>query len=124
MAPQSPEADRWLTWFYYTQGSEAFKGDLYFYSVDHDLRGKLGEIDGEQMPGGDDDRRPTTTSPRRRTANAPPADQGRLVHRDDDIGHFPMSENHAVFRRYLIQALEDPAGQGRSSVADRHHQRR
>ncbi len=22
------------------------------------------------------------------------------------IGHFPMSENHAVFRRYLIQALE------------------
>ena len=28
MAPQSPEADRWKTWFYYTQGSEAFKGDL------------------------------------------------------------------------------------------------
>ena len=23
-----------------------------------------------------------------------------------EIGHFPMSENHAVFRRYLIQALE------------------
>ena len=23
-----------------------------------------------------------------------------------DIGHFPMSENHAVFRTYLIQALE------------------
>ena len=22
------------------------------------------------------------------------------------IGHFPMSENHAVFRTYLIQALE------------------
>ena len=50
MAPQSPEADRWKTWFYYTQGSEAFKGDLYFYSVDHDLRDKLGEIDGEQCP--------------------------------------------------------------------------
>ncbi len=56
MAPQSPEADRWKTWFYYTQGSEAFKGDLYFYSVDHDLRGKLGDIDGDQCPGGDDDR--------------------------------------------------------------------
>ena len=25
----------------YSQGAEAFKGDLYFYSVDHDLRGKL-----------------------------------------------------------------------------------
>jgi pimeloyl-ACP methyl ester carboxylesterase len=29
--------DWWLTWHYYTQGLEAFKGDLYFYSVDHDL---------------------------------------------------------------------------------------
>jgi len=26
MAPQSPDADRWKTWFYYSQGSEAFKG--------------------------------------------------------------------------------------------------
>jgi pimeloyl-ACP methyl ester carboxylesterase len=23
-----------------------------------------------------------------------------------EIGHFPMSENHAVFRTYLLQALE------------------
>jgi pimeloyl-ACP methyl ester carboxylesterase len=23
-----------------------------------------------------------------------------------EIGHFPMSENHAVFRGYLLQALE------------------
>jgi hypothetical protein len=23
-----------------------------------------------------------------------------------DIGHCPMSENHAVFRTYLLQALE------------------
>jgi hypothetical protein len=23
-----------------------------------------------------------------------------------EIGHFPMSENHATFRRYLIQGLE------------------
>ena len=38
MAPQSPDKDRWLTWNYYSQGSEAFKGDVYFYSVDHDLR--------------------------------------------------------------------------------------
>ncbi|MDP8951094.1 MAG: alpha/beta fold hydrolase, partial [Actinomycetota bacterium] len=50
MAPQSPEQDRRATWFYYTQGSEAFRGDLYFYSVDHDLRGRLGEIDGEKCP--------------------------------------------------------------------------
>lgn len=30
MAPQSPDQDRWLTWHYYTQGSEVFRGDLYF----------------------------------------------------------------------------------------------
>ncbi|MCW2537434.1 MAG: Pimeloyl-ACP methyl ester carboxylesterase [Modestobacter sp.] len=24
----------------------------------------------------------------------------------EDIGHFPMGENHEVFRRYLLQALE------------------
>ncbi|MGY1761824.1 alpha/beta fold hydrolase [Geodermatophilus sp. SYSU D00779] len=24
----------------------------------------------------------------------------------EDIGHFPMSENHEVFRRHLLQALE------------------
>lgn len=24
----------------------------------------------------------------------------------EDIGHFPMSENHPVFRTYLLQALE------------------
>ena len=50
MAPQSPEKDRWLTWHYYTQGSEAFKGDLYFYSVDHDLRNELKNIDGHKCP--------------------------------------------------------------------------
>ena len=34
----------------YTQGSEAFKGDLYFYSVDHDLRSELQNIDGHKCP--------------------------------------------------------------------------
>ena len=24
----------------------------------------------------------------------------------EDIGHFPMSENHPVFRTYLLQALD------------------
>ena len=38
MAPQSSNKDRWATWFYYTQGSEAFRGDLYFYSLDHEWR--------------------------------------------------------------------------------------
>ncbi len=29
VAPQSPGKYRWLSWYYYSQGSDAFKGDLY-----------------------------------------------------------------------------------------------
>lgn len=106
MAPQSPEADRWKTWFYYTQGSEAFKGDLYFYSVDHDLRGRLGEIDGERCPvvmlTGEYDYL-TTPADSARTANE--ITNGTFIEMPK-IGHFPMSENHEVFRRYLLQGLK------------------
>jgi pimeloyl-ACP methyl ester carboxylesterase len=106
MAPQSPDADRWATWFYYAQGSEAFKGDLYFYSVDHDLRGKLHEIDGEACPivmlTGTYDYL-TTPEDSRRTASQI---KGAEFIEMKDIGHFPMSENYPVFRGYLTQALE------------------
>jgi pimeloyl-ACP methyl ester carboxylesterase len=106
MAPQSPEADRWKTWFYYTQGSESFKGDLYFYSVEHDLRDKLDQIDGERCPvvmltGTYDYLTPPDHG--RRTADH--IKKAQFIEMED-IGHFPMSENHEVFRRYLMQALE------------------
>jgi pimeloyl-ACP methyl ester carboxylesterase len=105
MAPQSPEADRWKTWFYYSQGSEAFKGDLYFYSVDHDLRDKLVEIDGDQCPvvmlTGDYDYLTTPEDSSRTAAHIKNAEFIEMK----GIGHFPMSENHAVFRTYLLQAL-------------------
>jgi pimeloyl-ACP methyl ester carboxylesterase len=106
MAPQSPEADRWKTWFYYTQGSESFKGDLYFYSVDHDLRDKLDQIDGDRCPvvmlTGTYDYL-TTPDDGRRTADH--IKNGQFIEMED-IGHFPMSENHEVFRRYLLEALD------------------
>jgi pimeloyl-ACP methyl ester carboxylesterase len=106
MAPQSPEADRWKTWFYYTQGSESFKGDLYFYSVDHDLRDKLDQIDGDRcrvvMLTGTYDYL-TTPDDGRRTADH--IKNGQFIEMED-IGHFPMSENHEVFRRYLLEALD------------------
>ncbi|MGH3250931.1 MAG: alpha/beta fold hydrolase, partial [Trebonia sp.] len=106
MAPQSPESDRWKTWFYYTQGSEAFKGDLYFYSVDHDLRSELGEIDGDRCPvvmlTGEYDYL-TTPEDGQRTAGKI---RGASFIKMKDIGHFPMSENYPVFRGYLLRALE------------------
>jgi pimeloyl-ACP methyl ester carboxylesterase len=106
MAPQSPERDRRLTWFYYTQGSEAFKGDLYFYSVDHDLRDRLGEIDGERCPvvmlTGDYDYLTTPDDGRRKASQIKGAEFIEMK----DIGHFPMSENYPVFKQYLEQALQ------------------
>ncbi|MGX9901347.1 alpha/beta fold hydrolase [Arthrobacter sp. SA17] len=105
MAPQSPEADRWKTWFYYSQGSEAFKGDLYFYSVDHDLRGKLGEIDTDKcavvLMTGDYD---YLTTPEDSARTASQIRNGEFIEMKD-IGHFPMSENYPVFKGYLVQAL-------------------
>lgn len=106
MAPQSPEPDRWKTWFYYTQGSETFKGDLYFYSVDHDLRGSLTQIDGSRCPvvmlTGEYDYL-TTPEDGQRTADKI---RGASFIKMEQIGHFRMSENYPVFRGYLQRALE------------------
>jgi len=106
MAPQSPDRDRWATWFYYSQGSEAFKGDLYYYSVDHDLRGTLDQIDTSRCPlvmltGEYDYLTPPEAS--RRTAEAI---AGAEFIEMKGIGHFPMSENYPVFKGYLMQALD------------------
>ncbi len=105
MAPQSPDADRWATWFYYSQGSEAFKGDLYFYSVDHDLRGKLEEIDTSKCPlvmlTGDYD---YLTPPEHSRETAEQITGAEFIEMKG-IGHFPMSENYPVFKAYLEQAL-------------------
>ena len=105
MAPQSPDMDRWLTWHYYTQGSEVFKGDLFFYSVDHDLRGKLGGIDTRRCPvvmmTGTYD---YLTPPEATEATARQIPGGIYIEMED-IGHFPMSENYPLFAVYLKEAL-------------------
>lgn len=106
MAPQSPDMDRWLTWHYYSQGAEVFKGDLYFYSVEHDLREDLEKIDGERCPvimlTGDYD---YLTPPEASEATASRIKGAQFI-RMDQIGHFPMSENYPVFKKYLMQALQ------------------
>jgi pimeloyl-ACP methyl ester carboxylesterase len=106
MAPMSPDKDRWLTWHYYSQGAEAFKGDLYFYSVDHDLRDKLSQIDGERCPvvmlTGTYD---YLTPPSATKETADQIKGGSFIEMKD-IGHFPMSENYPVFKEYLVQALQ------------------
>jgi pimeloyl-ACP methyl ester carboxylesterase len=51
IAPQSPIASRDETlWTYKQSGPGVFKGDLYFYRVDGDLRGKVDRIDTAVCP--------------------------------------------------------------------------
>lgn len=117
MAPQSPERDRWETWFYYAQGSETFKGDLYYYSVDHDLRDQLDQVKLDGCPlvllTGEYDYL-TTPEESRRTAEAI---EGAEMIEMTGIGHFPMSENYPVFRRYLEQALDRIAQRKQQTAA-------
>ena len=105
MAPQSPDMDRWLTWFYYSQGSEAFKGDLYFYSVDHDLRNELQNIDGRRCPVVMMTGTYDYLTPPEESENTARQIAGGVYIEMTDIGHFPMSENYPVFRIYLKEAL-------------------
>jgi hypothetical protein len=99
--------DRWLTWFYYSQGSESFKGDLYFYSVDHDLREDLERIDGRKCPvimmTGTYD---YLTTPEM-TENTARRIKGGVYIEMEDIGHFPMSENPDAFLGYLRPVLDE-----------------
>jgi pimeloyl-ACP methyl ester carboxylesterase len=105
MAPQSPDQERWKTWFYYSQGAESFRGDLYFYSVDHDLREHLREIDGERCPvvmlTGDYD---YLTTPEMTKETAEQIKGAEFIEMKG-IGHFPMSENPPMFNQFFAQAL-------------------
>ena len=45
----APDKERWETLWHYMQGGPGvFKGDLYFYKVDGDIRARVAEIDGRK----------------------------------------------------------------------------
>jgi pimeloyl-ACP methyl ester carboxylesterase len=108
IAPQSPALYRHETlWQYMQSGPGVFKGDLYFYRVDADLRGKLGDIDTARCPlyllTGEYDFSCTAEDTLRTAAGIP----GTKVTIMEEIGHFPMSENPEEFRSYLLPVLEE-----------------
>ena len=107
MAPQSPDASRWETLWHYMQGGPGvFKGDLYFYRVDGDLRDRVGKIDTKLCPlyllTGEYDFSCTPED----TARTAKQIAGAEVTVMKELGHFPMSENPAQFRRYILPILE------------------
>ena len=107
IAPTSPDVPRHETlWMYKQGGPGVFKGDLYFYRVDGDLRAKIAAIDTTVCPlyllTGEYDFScmPEDTL---RTAQGIPGAEVTIM---KNLGHFPMCENPDQFRGYLLPILE------------------
>ena len=107
MAPTSPDEARWETlWGYLASGPGIFKGDLYFYRADSDYRGQVADIDTGKCPvflltgAYDFSCTPEDTA---RTAAQIDGAEATIM---DNLGHLPMSENPALFRRYIQPVLD------------------
>ena len=105
MAPQSPEEYRRETWWYYSQSAPGvFKGDLWFYSVDHDFRDKCEHIPGTVplyfMTGVYD----WACTPEKTECTAKRVKNSECIIMEE-IGHFPMCENPVQFKKYLMPVL-------------------
>lgn len=105
MAPQSPEAERDETRWHYMQGGPGvFKGDMWFYKVDGDMREEIGKIDTSAVPihllTGEYDYSCTPEDS---------AELAAILGVDltvmPEMGHFPMSENPMKFLEYLRPVL-------------------
>jgi len=107
MAPQGPAPSRWETlWHYMQSGPGVFKGDLYFYRAEPDWSADLARIDTRVCPlyllTGEYDFSCTPED----TARTAQHIAGAQVTVMRELGHFPMSENPAQFRRYILPVLD------------------
>ena len=106
-APSSPEAGRRENWWYYSQsGPGVYKGDVYFYCEDWDGREDVRRIDTGRcrvsLLTGEYDYS-ATPDMTRAVAEAIPGARFTVM---AGIGHFPMVENYARFRPYLMAELD------------------
>ena len=107
VAPQSPEEFRWETlWGYLCSGPGIFKGDLHFYREDSDYRDRSPKINTRLCPvyllTGEYDFS-CTPEDTKLTARSIPGSEVTIM---ESLGHFPMSENPPLFRRYLVPVLQ------------------
>ena len=106
MSPTSPEAYRRETVFVYSQGAPAaFKGDLYYYSVDHDVRQSAANVDTEKVAvailNGEYDWSGTPERGRELADLIPGASYQTM----EGLGHFPMSEDPERFLEIIRPVL-------------------
>jgi len=111
MAPTSPDALRHETLWVYSQGAPAvFKGDLYYYSIDHDVRETAGRIDTRQTSvdilNGEYDWSGTPELGAALAKLIPGARYATMT----GLGHFPMSENPELFLATIRPVLARIAG--------------
>lgn len=106
-APMSPEESRRENWWYYAQsGPGVYRGDVMFYSFDWDAREDIKRIDTARcrvslLAGSFD--YSATPAMTRAVAEAIPGSRFTVM---EGIGHFPMIEHYALFRRYLMPELD------------------
>ncbi len=107
MSPTSPEAYRKETSQVYAAGwPPAFRGDLWYYVVDCDLRETASGIDTSRVAvhilNGEYD----TSGAMELGQAAHAAIAGSTWRGMDGVGHFPMSENPDAFMDYLLPILD------------------
>jgi pimeloyl-ACP methyl ester carboxylesterase len=108
MSPTSPEPLRRETAWVYSQGAPpVFKGDLYYFSVDHDLRATAREIDTSRVAvyllTGEYDWAATPAMSRELSEQIP----GARYRAMEGLGHFPMSEDPERFLEYVRPVLDE-----------------
>ncbi|WP_127904161.1 alpha/beta fold hydrolase [Solirhodobacter olei] len=106
MSPTAPEARRRAAAWIYSQGAPGiYPGDLAFYSEEFDGDATARQIDARSLP--------VALLSGAYDYSATPSDGARLAElmpgafhlRMENLGHFPMCEDPATFRPYLMRAL-------------------
>jgi pimeloyl-ACP methyl ester carboxylesterase len=115
MSPTSPEKFRRETAWGYSQGAPpVFKGDLYYYSVDHDLADTAQQIDTTRVPlyllTGEYDWASTPAMSEELAARI----KGVKYKTMKGLGHFPMSEDPERFIEYVAPILKEISAAAKS----------
>jgi pimeloyl-ACP methyl ester carboxylesterase len=110
MAPQTPEIDRRLSMFYYSQAAAGvMKGGVYSWSREHDMTDTVAEIDTSKTPlymlTGEYDYLATPALSAATAAKIP----GVTLQIMSGLGHFPMTEDYAAFKSYIVPVLNEIA---------------
>jgi pimeloyl-ACP methyl ester carboxylesterase len=106
VGPNAPLAERWETLWHYMQGGPGvFKGDLFFYQKDGDIRHRVADIDVSRCPlfllSGEYDYS-CTPDETLAVANSAKGSEATIM---KGLGHFPMSEDPGNFMNYLLPVL-------------------